>query len=237
MSEYYKILDWDTRFFDFNVVEIKKDVLTSINVKEILDDLASSQIKLGYYTSSNLIAGLKSDVYEIKFIIKRIPLEKKILIHSPFHENIELYKEDYVDEALISLAQLAGRQGRFGNDTNISDTLCDEIFKNWMINSVNKKMASHILVYKVANKIVGFATIKIREGKGYSPLLAVDRKFEGMGVSFALMRAAETILKEEGCQIAVGGTQELNQKALRVYQRYGLMPQDPEYVYHLWKKK
>jgi len=180
---------------------------------------------------------VKSDIYKIKFIIKRIPLEKINLIHTPFHQNIELYKEDYVDEALIRLAQRAGRQGRFGNDTNISDTLCDEIFKNWMINSVNKKMASHILVYKVANKIVGFATIDIRGGKGYTPLFAVDQKFEGKGISFALMRAVETILKEEGCPIAVGGTQELNQKALRVYQRYGLIPQEPEYVYHLWKKK
>jgi hypothetical protein len=237
MSEYYKILNWDTQFFDFNVVEIKKDVLSNFNVNEVLDDLASGQVKLGYYSSSNIITDVKSDVYEIKFIIKRIPLEKKVLIHSPFHKNIELYKEDYVDEALIRLAQLAGRQGRFGNDTNISDTLCDEIFKNWMINSANKKMASHILVYKVANKIVGLATIDIREGKGYTPLFAVDRKFEGMGISFALMRAVETILKVEGCPIAVGGTQELNQKALRVYQRYGLIPQEPEYVYHLWKKK
>ncbi len=236
MSEYYKILNWDSQFFDFKVVEIKKDILSNFNVKEVLDDMAGSQVKLGYYTSSTLLKDLRSDVYEVKFIIKRIPLEKQIKTHAPFHENIELYMEDYVDEALIKLAQLAGRQGRFGNDINISDTLCDEIFENWMINSVNKKMASHILVYKANKKIIGFATIDIREGKGYTPLFAVDRKFEGMGVSFALMRAVETILYEEGCPIAVGGTQELNLKALKVYQRYGLIPQDPEYVYHLWKK-
>ncbi len=237
MSEYYKILNWDTQFFDFNVVEIKKDVLSNFDIKEVLGDLVKNQVKLGYYTSSiPLKKDVKSDLYDIKFIIKRIPLEKKILINPPFHENIELYNEDYVDKELIRLAQLAGRQGRFGNDTNISNTLCDEIFKNWMINSVNKKMASHILVYKVSNKIIGFATINIREGKGYTPLFAVDREFEGKGVSFALMRAVETILKEEGCPIAVGGTQELNQKALRVYQRYGLISQDPEYIYHLWKK-
>lgn len=236
MSNYYKILNWDTQFFDFKVVEIKKDIFTDCNMKEVLEDLADDQVKLGYYTSSNFLKDVKSDVYEIKFIIKRIPLEKKILTHKPFHDHIELYEEVHVDENLIRLAQLAGRQGRFGNDINISDTLCDEIFKNWMINSVNKKMASHILVYKVAEKIVGFATIDIREGKGYTPLFAVDRKFEGMGVSFALMRAVETILFEEGCPIAVGGTQELNQKALKVYQRYGLIPQEPEYVYHIWNK-
>lgn len=236
MSEYYKILNWDTQFFDFKVVEIKKDVLSNYKVTQVLDDLAASQVKLGYYTSSILLKDLKSDLYDINYIVKRIPLEKKITNHAPFHENIELYNEDYVDEALMKLAQLAGRQGRFGNDINISDTLCDEIFKNWIINSVNKKMASHILVYKVASKIVGFATIDIRDGKGYTPLFAVDRKFEGTGVSFALMRAVETILFEEGCPIAVGGTQELNQKALKIYQRYGLIPLDSEYVYHIWKK-
>ena len=236
MSNYYKILNWDTQFFDFKVVEIKKDIFTDFNMKEVLEDLDNDQVKLGYYTSSKFLKDVRSDVYEIKFIIKRIPLEKKILTHKPFHDHIELYNEVSVDEALIRLAQLAGRQGRFGNDINISDTLCDEIFKNWMINSVNKKMASHILVYKVASKIVGFASIDIRNGKGYTPLFAVDRDFEGRGVSFALMRAAETVLYEEGCPIAVGGTQELNQKALKVYQRYGLIPQEPEYVYHIWKK-
>lgn len=237
MSEYYKDLNWDTQFFKFKVVEIMKDVLSNFDIEVVLSDLVKNQIKLGYYTSSfPLKKDLKNNFYDINFIMKRIPLEKKMLINPPLHENIELYSEDNVDEELIKLAQLAGRQGRFGNDSNISNTLCDEIFKNWMINSVNKKMASHILVYKISNKIIGFATINIRDGKGYTPLFAVDRKFEGKGVSFALMRAVETILVEEGCPIAVGGTQELNQKALRVYERYGLIPQEPQYIYHLWKK-
>jgi GNAT superfamily N-acetyltransferase len=237
MQESYKILDWDTNFFQYKVAEITKDILSAIpDIENILQSLSDEKVKLAYYTSNTeLDTNLSSD-YQIDLIINRVPLEKKVIKEFSFHKNISLYTENYPDPSLIELAQLAGRQGRFGLDPKISSEECDGIFKNWIINSVNKKMASHTLVYREESEIVGFATIDIRDGKGYTPLFAVKRKFEGKGISFALMRAIETVLKEEGCPIAVGGTQILNKKALKVYERYGLVPQKPEYIYHLWHK-
>ena len=35
----------------------------------------------------------------------------------------------------------------------------------------------------------------------------------------------------------ISDTQDLNKKALATFSRYGLEPQTPEYVYHLWRKK
>lgn len=237
MPENFKLLKWDTGFFNFNVAEIKKDVLNNPTGRiGVFNQMLSAKIELAYYKSSVPFTEMENDYYDIKFIVKRIPLEKKVKSDFPIHKNISLYEKEEPEESLISLAQLAGRQGRFGKDPNVSDEVCDEIFKRWIVNSVNKKMASHVLVYKEEEEIVGFATIDIRNGKGYTPLFAVDRKSEGKGVSFALMRAVETILKQNECPVAVGGTQDLNRKALMVYQRYGLIPQAPEYIYHCWKK-
>ena len=67
------------------------------------------------------------------------------------------------------------------------------------------------MVYKENSKIVGFATIDIKNGKGRTPLFAVKREYEGKGISFALMRAMESVLKREGCPVVVGGTQKLNE--------------------------
>ena len=237
MEDPCKILEWDTNFFNFNVAEVKKNTLQeTVRKEKIFKFLLDNNVRLAYYYSQNKLNFNLSEEYEIDLIISRVPLEKKIVSDFPIHKNIGFYNEDYPDESLIELAQLAGRQGRFGLDPKISNEQCDGIFKNWIINSVNKKMASHILVYKEKSEIVGFATIDIKEGKGYTPLFAVKRKFEGKGISFALMRAIETVLKKEGCPIAVGGTQELNEKALKVYKRYGLIPQKREFIYHLWKK-
>ena len=131
---------------------------------------------------------------------------------------------------------LAGENGRFGNDPSIPKEIYRELFKCWIRNSVKKVIADEVLVYKVDEEIVGFATIKVEGDKGYAPLLAVKREYEGKGVSFALMRAIETRLIENNCKYVLSGTQEINKKALATFKRYGLKPQPAEFIYHLWRK-
>ena len=237
MEQPYRILEWDTNFFNFKVAEIKKNILRYSDAKhEILSSMIRDQVKLAYYSTDEELEVELHSGFDINLIIHRVPLERKIINEFPFHEKISFYEEDYPDDSLIELAQLAGRQGRFGLDPKIAPEVCDEIFKNWIINSVNKKLATHTLVYKENSKIVGFATIDIKNGKGRTPLFAVKREYEGKGISFALMRAMESVLKREGCPVVVGGTQKLNEKALKVYKRYGLVPQKPEFIYHFWNK-
>ncbi|CAL67005.1 GNAT family N-acetyltransferase [Christiangramia forsetii] len=238
MEKPYKILEWDTDFFNFNVAEIKKNILSDTSSRQnILESMVREEIKLAYYSSEKKLELELSPDFDVDLIIHRVPLERKIIDEFPIHRKISFYEEDYPDNSLIELAQLAGRQGRFGLDPKIAPEVCDEIFKNWIINSVNKKLATHTLVYKENSEIVGFATIDIKDGKGRTPLFAVKREYEGKGISFALMRAMESVLKREGCPIVVGGTQKLNEKALKVYKRYGLVPQKPEFIYHFWNKK
>ncbi len=237
MQKDFRILDWDSQFFGFNVAQVKKDLLLeNFDPNKLFSALKDQKITLAYSTNTSELENVSQDLYEMKYIVKRIALEKKVENVFPIHENISLYEKGAVDPQLVELAQLAGRQGRFGRDANISNALCDKIFESWIVNSVNKKMASHILTYQVKGEIVGLATIDIRDNKGYTPLFAVSREYEGKGVSFALMRAVETILKMENCPIILGGTQDLNVKALKVYQRYGVIPQAPEFIYHFWKK-
>lgn len=238
LKNFYDILDWDTNFFGFKVAKIKNDILQGELAKQYLHILYRENIHLAYYNSKEEVDfDFDENLYEIQFIVKRFPLLKKDIKKTPMNPKIELYDKDYPEEELITLGQLAGRQGRFGRDPNVGPEKCDEIFRNWVINSVNKNMATHVLVYRDQGRIVGFCTIDIRGEIGYSPLFAVERSSEGKGISFALMRAAENIFIENGCKYASGGTQELNKKALKVYERFGLMPQEPEYIYHFWSKQ
>ena len=98
-------------------------------------------------------------------------------------------------------------------------------------------MASHVLVYKIETKIVGFATIKKGLGHPHISLLAVDPEFEGKGISFALLLAVEKILLDEGFKFFSGSAHSKNVKALAVYYRHGPEDQKIEYGYHLWRKK
>ena len=236
MKQFYECLEWDTNFFGFPVVRLQNDILTPESADGFFKEINDNGISLAYYSSKTPLEVSAPELYDIQYIVKRFPLIKMNIKKTPNHPKISLYNREFPEDELIKLGQLAGRQGRFGRDKYITTEQCDEIFKNWVINSVNKKMATHVLVYREKNKVVGFCTVDIRGVIGYSPLFAVERSHEGKGVSFALMRAAENIFLDNGCDRAAGGTQELNKKALKVYERFGLIPQEPEYIYHLWNR-
>jgi hypothetical protein len=238
MKKDFKILEWDSNFFDFPIAKIEDNILTNNNYLKILDELFTENIQLAYYSSKiPFVEQIDNLLYDIFPIIKRIPIIKHLNNASKINNKISLYTEEYPEEDLIKLAQLAGKQGRFGKDHNIPKSKCDELFKIWIINSVNKKIADEVYVYREGNKIVGFSTMKIVDGIGYAPLFAVDRNYEGKGISFALMSAMENIFIDKKCSIVLSDTQEMNKKALKIYERYGFKFNPPEFVYHLWKKK
>ena len=238
MNEMYEIVSWDTNFFGFQVARVKANIITKKAGVSQLSELYNDDIKLAYYVGKmpldeNL---LKNDYFDIHRVITRVPIMKNLVEIKYDHDKIFSYSKDYPDEDLIKLAQLAGAQGRFGKDPNISEQQCNDIFKNWIINSVNRKMASDVLVYKEDGRVIGFSTLQVGNGVGYAPLFAVAREFEGRGISFALMKAAESVMFSKGVTKVLSGTQNLNLKALAIYRRYGFEIREPEYVYHFWRK-
>jgi len=236
MSENFQIQEWDTNFFGFKVVKVLDDFLDR-ETKLKLKSLYEEKTELIYYTSKDSnFAEFENPFYDISLVSTRVPIIKKMTNSTKIHPNISLYNELPPDESLISLARSAGEHGRFGKDSRISEQVFNQIFQHWITNSIKKVLAEEVIVYKENGKIIGFATIKTEGNKGYAPLLAVDRSFEGKGVSFALMRAVETRLVEHGCDHVMSGTQEINKKALAIFKRYGTESQPPEYIYHLWKK-
>lgn len=229
-------LKWDSEFFGFQVAEImgeEKDENLLLNIK---NKLSSENIDLAYYRSDRILPENSDDNFYFQYVLKRLPLYKEVKIHNLFHPNISVYSQDTVDPDLIRLAQLAGRMGRFGRDPNITTQQCDKIFENLIINSVNKKLASEVLVYREEGKIIGFCSIKRMGEEAYIPLIAVLPEFEGKGAAFHLMSAVETFLFDSECKVAIGGTQDFNKHAIKAFVRFGLKIGEPEYVYHIWKK-
>ena len=238
MNQNFKIIPWDTEFFGFKVARVDFDSITAEKGLKLLNEMYDQNVRLGYYVGKSAIDQklLDNDYFSMHLVITRVPILKNLIKIDNIHKNIHSYSESYPDENLIKLAQLAGAQGRFGNDPNITEEQCNGIFKNWIINSVNRKMASDVLVYKENNEIVGFSTLQVGNGVGYAPLFAVAREYEGKGISFALMRAAESVMFSKGVTKVLSGTQNLNKKALAIYRRYGFEIKEPEYVYHFWRK-
>lgn len=238
MEKNYEILDWDSRFFGFTVAKIKDNALAAEGGRNVLECLRNKDVKLAFYNTKSPLESsfLENEDYEIKLVHKRVLLEKNLKKVTEIHPNISFYDGDFPDEDMIKLAQRAGTHGRFGTDKNISKKKYNQLFEEWIINSVRKKMASDVLVYKENNRILGLATIKLESDFAYMPLFAVHREHEGKGISFSLMRAVESVALQRGYTKVLGGTQDLNLKALKVYERYGIQVIGDEFIYHLWKK-
>lgn len=240
MASNFQILQRDSDFFECKVAKISdnKLILDEANIEENLRIMFDEEVTLAYYYSNIPIPdNFTSKYYDLKLVDEKITLTKSLNSSAYIHPNITLYKESFPNSDLIALAQLAGHYTRFNLDSNISREKYNKLFENWIIESVKGKMASHVLVYKIDSKIVGFATIKMGMGLPHISLLAVNPGFEGQGISFALLLAVEKILLDEGFKYFSGSAHSKNVKALAVYYRHGPEDQKIEYGYHFWKKK
>lgn len=239
MASTFQILPRDSDFFQCKVGRISDNKLTlnETTIEEELKLMFDEGVTLAYYYSDTpLPKNFTSKYYDLRLVDEKITLSKPLNNEAYIHPNITLYQESFPNRDLISLAQLAGKYTRFNLDSNISPEKYNQLFKNWIIESVKGNMASHVLVYKIDTKIVGFATIKKGTGLPQISLLAVDPEFEGKGISFALLLAVEKILLDEGFKCFSGAAHSKNVKALAVYYRHGPEDQKIEYGYHLWRK-
>lgn len=236
MSNQFEYLPWDSDFFGFRVGKFLGEEKESSEFEADLKVLFEENIELIYYYSEEALPiSFFSEFYDCLLVDVKIPV-KKALVSKQINPKISVYTESSANKELIELAQLAGTHTRFNIDPKISQEKFENLFQIWIEKSVSGEMASKVLVYKENSKIIGFATLSIDGNIGYAPLLAVNRKFEGLGVSFAIMDAVESEMYDHGCEFLVSSTQEVNRKALKIYERWGCEFGKGIYVYHFWKK-
>lgn len=237
MKDQFQILDWDSNFFDFKIARIEQDGFSQNNsIDYCLKKMVEANVDLAYYNSSKPLKEKESKYFDFFLVNKKVPVKKNLDIREPIHEKISFYDKPEPNEELYNLVQRAGEVSKFMKDPIIEPEKVKELYRTWMFNSVKKKIASEVLVYKNNNEIKGFITLRINPPYGEAPLLAVDRKYEGKGVSIALLRAADTVFFDKGCEFYTSATQAENRAMIMVLKRRGFEIKPIEYTYHLWKK-
>ncbi|MCG9970445.1 GNAT family N-acetyltransferase [Christiangramia crocea] len=238
VAEDFQILDRDSKFFDLRVAQLKRNILEVKSLNEILASLKEAEVDLAYYMTDEFLKEIQiQKFYQIKLVEKRILLTKDLSLDSKIHPNISEYNESEPSSDLLELALMAGQQTRFNTDPNFSPDLYKKLFSRWIEKSVSGEMASHVLVYKIEERIVGFVSLRTDREKPHVVLLAVHPDFEGRGIAFMLLSAAERIFLDLGFTEISGATLLNNKKALSVYKRHGSQREKIEYVYHFWKNK
>ncbi|SKB37099.1 Acetyltransferase (GNAT) family protein [Salegentibacter holothuriorum] len=234
MQKNFEILDWDSQFFGSKIARINSNISQKHYQQAILE-LYGEAVDLVYFNSAFELK--ETAYYSVLKIDEMVELSKELKFKKKFHPKIKFFDQPNATPGMKEQVKRIARQSRFYFDNNIEKSKVYELYDIWLDKSVNKKGADAVLVYEDNAEVKGFATIKrIENGTGIIPLMGVEAKSEGKGISFMLMEAIETYLLENNCKILKSTTQAKNIKALKVYERFGIQCKSSYAINHLWRK-
>jgi dTDP-4-amino-4,6-dideoxy-D-galactose acyltransferase len=148
--------------------------------------------------------------------------------------NIEEYLEALPNSELEVLALKAGIFSRFNIDPKFSKEQYENLYKQWIINSTNKKIADAVFVAREGCKIVGMITVGRKNCRGNIGLISVDENRRGQNMGVSLVSTAHKWFISQGCKIAQVVTQTDNIAACRLYNKCGYHIERTEHFYHFW---
>lgn len=234
MDKFYKILDWDSDFFGYNVCKININDTAELN--NVFANLEDKNIKLAYLNLNEALQQAELDQIKKSIILvdRKTTFVKKIEKRQIIDKNIETYKESSPEKKLFELAAQSGIYSRFNKDKFIEENKFKDLYKQWIINSVNKKIAKEVLVYKSNQGIVGLVTLGKKDERADIGIISVDSQSRGKGIGKALMYSAENWFANNNYQTIQVITQEDNVAACNLYKRCGFEIESVNYFYHVW---
>ncbi len=225
---------WRKDLFDSQIL--------SLSVAKIIDIEASPN------NSKNLVSELVASLREhaMNYAVYRFPannfstvhaLEENhwLLVDGSIHLDLQLAKQSFDIPDNIRLAtsddvsrlQTIARHSftfnRYFNDPLLPRSSANEIYAEWIKNSINNHYADAIFVYAEDEKLYGFATLK---KDGDIVLVAVDPPQQGRSIGRHLVTAALNQCALWGLPTSTIETQLTNIPALRSFQSTGFKIKD-----------
>ncbi len=241
MRNTYQILRWDTVFFGFIVARIIPHRLTADELEYTLALLKKQNVSLVYWASdpldnesqrsAKLLGGFLADkkrtyVFDLQGVSNAYLQEVST--------NIEEYLNPLPNSALEALALKSGVFSRFNIDPKFLKKQYESLYKLWILNSVNKKIADTVFVAKDRGKIIGMVTVSKKNYCGRIGIIAVDESMRGKNVGVDLVSTAQKWFILQGCKIMQVVTQGDNIAGCRLYEKCGFHIEKTEHFYHFW---
>lgn len=233
----FQTLDWDSEFFGFPIARIMDSRLGAEGLANILSELTLRRFRLAYWFAErtpepallNRFRGLLVD-RRVTFVVA---LDSRQFTRSPVGD-VEpySYRDSLLD--LIDLAVQGGKHSRFALDPSFPRKTFLRLYRAWMVRSVQKEIASEVLLIRDLGRVAGMVTLGDKDGRGDIGLMAVGQPYRGRGYGESLVRSAQIWFVENGYKHGQVVTQERNRPACKLYRKCGYQVERLEYVYHFW---
>lgn len=236
----FQILDWDSSFFGMTVARILPNKLTTAELEQVIAQMKNGKIALAYWASDPNDAESQKAARACHGFLadKKTTFVMELGQDGGTTECYGWKAEEYTDAVpnseLEHLAFEAGIQSRFRVDPRISKEESAELYRLWIRNSTNRRLADAVLVVRHADRIVGMVTVKEVNGAGDIGLIAANADMRGKKLGFALVRAAQEWARKRGLKRAQVVTQGENTAACKLYEKCGYRAAKTENLYHFW---
>ena len=226
-------LIFDSNCFNLNIgkIEINSDDEFS-KLNPLLNDY-----DLVYVFSRKLIPSIAKHLIDKKVILT-LNINDSNDSFLTFEPEIKSSDEvDFDYDQILNLAYASGEFSRFKLDKNLDNKYFRKLYKIWIDDSLNKKIANDVLIFSEFKKNLGLMTYKISDSKSIIGLISVDENSQGKGIGKRLIKNLCKITNKLNLNKIEVATQLDNIQALNFYKKCGFEITSITYIYHLWPKK
>ena len=228
-------LNWDTEFFGYEIGKVTLKGFAIEQYEGFLEKATKSKMRLIYVFPLDRISVKTLLDCKIPLVDTKVTFEKADFISFKSVNNIKSYDSNEKFGSIQKLALLSGEYSRYRIDKNFSNNEYGRLYSEWIIRSINKEIASDVIIYKKGDLIKGFVSYKmINNIKIVVGLIAVDKTEHGQGIGKVLMQAVENIAFQQGIKKILVSTQFKNEQALRFYKSCGYKIIEQQEIFHLW---
>mgnify|MGYP002344313992 CR=1 FL=1 len=232
----FEFLPWDSAFFGYRVARVVINNDDPYDYEQTLRILDQEQARLTYILVSPEALRLNSMIKESGGLLvdKKVTFCKTSASHSGFRNEIMEYSGTGDEKELSELALQAGLYSRFRIDCNFRNGEYERLYRKWLENSLNGKVAFSVIIARTEERISGLITLGARGNFADIGLLAVDRSYVGMGIGTELVYYADNEANAKGFSNIKVVTQLDNERACSLYEKCGFSVESLLNIYHMW---
>ncbi len=237
----FKLLDWDSDFFGFNIGYVSCRRLTGNiesyirkRTKELNIDMI--QYNCNCHDQSSILTAEKNGY---SFVDVRVTFEmmlKKARVESADMQSISFRKA--VEQDINQLKEIAGEiytLSRYYFDQKFNRDKVREFYEGWLEKGVRGEYDDYCFIIEVDNKPVAFTTVKENDdGTADIGIVGVDKDYSGRSLGTILLQKVIGELQKKNLTVLRVVTQGRNYPAQRLYQKSGFITNQMELWYHKW---
>ncbi len=237
----FKLLNWDSDFFGFNIGYVSCRRLTKnieSYIKERSKELSIDMIQYNC-NCHDQISILTAEENGYSFVDVRVTFELKLQGMSPKNSDLDsiIFRKGQ-EKDIERLRGIAGEiytLSRYYFDQRFNHEKVREFYEGWLEKGIRGEYDDYCFILEVDQQPVAFTTVKQNDdGTADIGIVGVDKNYSGRSLGTILINRVINDLRKKNLSVLRVVTQGRNYPAQRLYQKSGFITNQMELWYHKW---